>query len=143
MGPTPLRNYPPSSPSALAASSGDIEVLDDLEGEAAESSRRNPWLTYGPQLHRLREWGVHHKLMDLLDERALSAPEVRDFIPLLLGGDQLPHPDLDLSEFVNEVARRQRSIEQPYNPVSKRRTPWIDERLLRRIAKPGGGCIIS
>jgi hypothetical protein len=37
-------------------------VLDDVRGEAEETHSHNPWLTYGMQLHRAREWGVHDKV---------------------------------------------------------------------------------
>ena len=41
---------------------------------------QNPWLTYGLPLHRAREFGVRHKLFDLLDERALLPSEIYEFI---------------------------------------------------------------
>jgi len=40
----------------------DMDVLDDLKSEAEECSSLNQWFTYGVQLHRLREWGVHEKV---------------------------------------------------------------------------------
>jgi hypothetical protein len=36
----------------------ELDVLDDLVGEATEIHRFNKWITYGEPLHRLREWGV-------------------------------------------------------------------------------------
>jgi len=34
----------------------------------------NGWLVYGPPLHRAREFGLHNKLFDLLDEQARPDP---------------------------------------------------------------------
>lgn len=55
----------------------EMDVLDDLQAEAEEIFRLNPWLTYGEPLHRLREWGVSVKEIDLLDEALLSADQMK------------------------------------------------------------------
>jgi len=81
----------------------DLDVLDDLTGEAAEvcAASRNPWLSYGAPLHRLREFGSCIKLLDLLDEKRLSAAEMKDLIEIILGAvaSDLPHPDIDWQSF--------------------------------------------
>jgi len=63
--------------------------------------RRNPWLVYAAPLHRLREFGTSNKLLDLLDERALTSAEMRGLLELVLGGAacDLPHPDIDWHSF--------------------------------------------
>ena len=45
-----------------------LDVLDDLTSEATEVNRVNPWVTYAEPLHRLREFGVPLREMDLIDE---------------------------------------------------------------------------
>ena len=55
----------------------DMDVLDDFSGEAEETHKVNPWLTYGEPIQRLREFGIVIKELDLLDERKLSLDEVR------------------------------------------------------------------
>jgi hypothetical protein len=55
----------------------DMDVLDDWKGEAEEVTSNNTWLTYGEPLHRLREFGMPVKELDMLDERKLSMDEMR------------------------------------------------------------------
>jgi hypothetical protein len=117
----------------------DMDVLDDLAGEAAEvAAAGNAWLNYGLPLHRLREWGTSRKIIDILDERALTLSEVREFVALLLGAalaGELPHPQLEGVGAFNEALRAAlESTQIVYNPVARRRAPWID---LASIARAG------
>jgi hypothetical protein len=61
----------------------DMDVFDDFVGEAKEIATHNPWLNYGEPLHRLREWGVHLRELDLLDEDKLTPDHMRFMCQLL------------------------------------------------------------
>jgi hypothetical protein len=56
----------------------NMDVIDDPIGEAKEINRLNSWLTYGEPLHRLREFGVTAKEIDMIDEVTLSAEQMRN-----------------------------------------------------------------
>mmetsp|Transcript_19781 Transcript_19781/g.41614 ORF Transcript_19781/g.41614 Transcript_19781/m.41614 type:complete len:260 (-) Transcript_19781:366-1145(-) len=122
-----------------------LDVLDDFVGEATEIYQFNPWLVYGLPLHRAREFGVKHKLFDLLDERPLLASEMYEFILLLLGlsEDDLPDPAVDTKAFGSALDRFLRVLPRTYNPVAKTTTPWLDKRKVMAKMKGGGGCVIA
>ncbi len=61
----------------------DMDVLDDIQGEAKEVEENNPWLTYGEPIHRIREFGIPVKELDLLDELKLSLDQVVTFAAML------------------------------------------------------------
>jgi len=58
-----------------------IDIIEDFLIEAREVHRFNPWLTYGEPLHRMREWGLTFKEMDLAQQRRLGMEEVRFAFP--------------------------------------------------------------
>ena len=61
----------------------EIDVLDDYTSEAQEIVKVNDWLTYGEPLHRMREFGVPIKELDLIDEAKLSADQMRAVVALM------------------------------------------------------------
>eukprot|EP00535_Pseudo-nitzschia_heimii_P001114 CAMPEP_0197173172 /NCGR_PEP_ID=MMETSP1423-20130617/191_1 /TAXON_ID=476441 /ORGANISM="Pseudo-nitzschia heimii, Strain UNC1101" /LENGTH=402 /DNA_ID=CAMNT_0042621941 /DNA_START=138 /DNA_END=1346 /DNA_ORIENTATION=- len=112
-----------------------LDVLDDFVAEAQEVYEHNKWLNYALPLHRMREMGFYHKLFDLIDERALTRDELRDFFYLLYGADALdglPDPHVHWDGFRDHIARLTRDAGLRYNPIKKRLTPCIDIRQLDR-----------
>lgn len=55
----------------------NMQVLDDFHDEAREIKARNSWLTYGEPLHRMREFGVHIKELDFIDEKKCELAQIR------------------------------------------------------------------
>jgi hypothetical protein len=43
----------------------------------------NSWLTYGEPMHRLREFGVLIKEIDMLDSNKLSLDQIRKFCTIM------------------------------------------------------------
>jgi hypothetical protein len=117
----------------------NLEVLDDFRDEAKEVHGYNPWLAYGLPLHRCREMGFHHRLLDLLDERKFTLDEVCDFLRLLFGNSAIqvdPHADWD--GFMVEVKKLIATEDRTYNSVRKRVTPWISIWRLEWMYGPMG-----
>ena len=61
----------------------DMDVLDDFTSEAAEIMAVNNWIVYGEPLHKLREWGIHFKELDLLDEASLTSDQMKFAVALV------------------------------------------------------------
>jgi len=118
-------------------SSSFFDVLDDHEAEAADVYRHNPWLNYALILHQMREVGLQgsNGLLDVIDQRALSIDEIRDFCALLFGttSDLLPDPLCDWENFVAEVDHLQQREQKHWNPALLEETPWIDTEELLAI----------
>jgi len=113
----------------------DLDVLDDLKGEAKEVNTFSSFLTYGPALHGLREFGTAVKLADLLDERSLNRNEVLALATLIFGEEAtapLPHPDLDLTGFCNGLDALQKKAPRVWNPLTNVRAPWFDTGKLAK-----------
>lgn len=101
----------------------------------AEVHDCNKWLNYCLPLHRMREMGFYHKLFDLMDERAFSKGELREFMSILFGSRamaEVPDPEADWKGFCESVQIACNKESKQWNPLSKRLEPWIDMKKLKR-----------
>lgn len=120
-----------------------LEVLDDLQSEAQEVTSNNGWLTYAPQLHTARLFGLPGKLFDAIDETALTPSMIKEFIEDLLGCSELPEPEVDANSFVDAVRSKLRELPEVLNPRSMQMQPWVDVRRLSAAIRGNKvGCAI-
>jgi len=121
--------------------------LDDFVAEASEVHEKNPWLNYALPLHRMREFGFHDRILDMLDERLLTKGELRDVALLLFGKSSvdgsLPDPAANWTLFLKELQRLQSQEDQQWNPTSKKLSPWINVKKLNTIYGDGSNCIVQ
>jgi len=117
-----------------------LEVLDDYLQEATEVYECNPWLNYALPIHRLREMGYQHRCFDMMDERAFTLGELKEFCELLLmdhdkisDDSMLPDPAADWKAFVKAIEMRLRKERGQWNPIKKKVTPWIDMKKLNKM----------
>lgn len=125
----------------------EMDVLDDLKGEAQEIAKKNPFVTYGSHLHRLREWGTAAKVLDLLDERLLAPAELMDLVDLIAGCDAAP--DLarptaasDVAAVTKFVEAKMRDLPKTWCPVQEKEVEWIKVKAIAKAYK-GSACSIS
>jgi len=117
-----------------------MDVLDDFVGEAHEIFEHNKWLNYTLPLHRCREMGFHDRTFDMLDERALTKGELRDFFAILFGEehfDEIPDPSTDWNGFIQRIGSLVESECFHWCPMTKQMKPWINMRKLNVVY--GGG----
>lgn len=72
-----------------------LDVLDDYVSEAKEVYAKNPWLTYGMPLNRLREMGFEDALLDKLDEESFALFDICGFLRILFGNVAFPDPNMN------------------------------------------------
>jgi hypothetical protein len=124
----------------------EMDVLDDLAGEAKEVYEQNPWMCYATPMHRLREWGSPQKVLDLMDERPLNGSEICKMAGLIYGpgpADDLPNPDIDFKAFEAALIALMQQYEEVYCPVRNKIKPWFSVNKLRRKYGRFGGCAVQ
>eukprot|EP00596_Hydrurales_sp_CCMP1899_P008716 CAMPEP_0119033806 /NCGR_PEP_ID=MMETSP1177-20130426/873_1 /TAXON_ID=2985 /ORGANISM="Ochromonas sp, Strain CCMP1899" /LENGTH=348 /DNA_ID=CAMNT_0006990845 /DNA_START=48 /DNA_END=1090 /DNA_ORIENTATION=- len=120
----------------------NMDVIDDPIGEAKEIDRLNNWLTYGEPLHRLREFGVTAKEIDMIDEVTLSAEQMRNLCAFIFGvdGQSMPHPEVDFHAFANALSDLNDREPMVWNPMTGSLTKWINmKKLAATYNRRGGG----
>jgi len=103
-------------------------------------------LTYGPELHRLREWGVLGRIFDDIDESPINIANLVDIIGIIFGSqvtDTLPPPQGQKKDswgkFLQHVSVAQDNLKErgnTFNAVKNEITPWIDLKKLDEKFKP-------
>lgn len=116
-----------------------LEVLDDFLGEAEEVQRHNKWLNYCLPLHRCRELGYHNRVFDFIDERPLTKGELRDFCAVLFGTrlENVPEPNIHWKEFMHYVQDKLSFEDTQWDPLKKKKVPWISLKALHKIYGKG------
>jgi len=106
----------------------ELDVLDDLNGEATEIHILNPWLNYNEKIHRLREFGNLPNEFDYIDERELSLTQIRNIASYILDIqiEDLPDPNTDLLAFETEVQQQQANVESEFDIYSQTIKPWFN-----------------
>jgi len=126
----------------------EMDVLDDVEGEAKEVRAVNDFLFYGEPLHRMREFGAALKEMDLIDEDTLSSEQMSVIVShLCCGATDLPHPDEDWDAFIAAVKSGLKKTKQCWDPIEKRMVQWIHlanlESKYGDKKKGSSACVVS
>uniref|UniRef100_A0A7S2EDQ8 Uncharacterized protein n=1 Tax=Ditylum brightwellii TaxID=49249 RepID=A0A7S2EDQ8_9STRA len=89
--------------------------------------------------------GFHDRIFDLLDERALTRSELRDFCFLLFGEenfDGVPDPSAEWAVFLRCISDLVTREDFQWNPIKKKLAPWIDLKKLNRMYGGGSSCTI-
>jgi len=97
-------------------------------------SQMNPWLTYFPELHAIREGGTNLSLLDRLDERPFTGGEVGTFLSMLmLCKDDPPLPAWeDFQAFMDICTAFSTGKPNVYDPFDKQMKSMMDANEVRK-----------
>jgi hypothetical protein len=92
-------------------------------------------------MHKLREFGIPVKEIDLLDEAKLSAQQIRLFCSLIFGGssESFPHPDLDWTGFKAAINDANTRTPKVWCPIYRKLRSWISVFQVG-LMRQGVGC---
>jgi hypothetical protein len=113
-----------------------LDIVDDLRGEAMNVYRMNPWLTYSPVLHTIREAGTLSKVFDFIDERALTSMEVALFGQLLVQKEELSPYPRQPEAFLAAVQRDLPSARVVYDGRLGRMSPPLNFKAFQVAVHP-------
>jgi hypothetical protein len=112
-----------------------LDVLDDYVSEAKEVYECNPWLTYGIQLHRMREFGLVSKEIDLIDEKKIRGTEIWSYVNIIYG-----HADHNMHEDIKKTITtlNKNAPCRIFNPMTNSHESWIIPKYMDGKC----GCVI-
>eukprot|EP00241_Pyramimonas_parkeae_P007140 CAMPEP_0114273722 /NCGR_PEP_ID=MMETSP0058-20121206/29288_1 /TAXON_ID=36894 /ORGANISM="Pyramimonas parkeae, CCMP726" /LENGTH=316 /DNA_ID=CAMNT_0001393275 /DNA_START=118 /DNA_END=1068 /DNA_ORIENTATION=+ len=112
-----------------------LDVLCNLEAEARQVKAVNPWLTYFPELHAIREGGTNLRLLDLLDERPFTGDEIRKFMQMFMfRTSDPPIPDWrNAAQFTQALANLNEKMSKFYDPTDRTMKLMIDVSEVHKV----------
>jgi hypothetical protein len=113
-----------------------LDIIDDFCGEATEIRKFNPWLVYTPMLQTIREAGTSIRILDFLDERALTPMEVALLSQLLMQHDGQPAYSRESHEFLRAIEKDLARAPAVFDVGYKKMVPPLHLQLLRAAVCP-------
>jgi hypothetical protein len=113
----------------------NLDVVDDYVSEAKEIQSINKWLTYGVQLHRLREFGLVSHEIDKLDELRSDNDSVCKMAKIVFGSDSVDEYSSLTNDEISELNEKYKY--KTINPFTNEEEFWIKNNA---IQNPNGGC---